>query len=83
MSPIYSHCTRIKKFLVGKSAIISGNPRNIYIYITKKTLSNSVGSTNLSLKYQRSTLLGCTDIGIRKLDFVAKTQFLSRNPRNI
>ena len=29
-----------------------------------------------SLKYQGSTTLGCKDIGIRKSEFVAKTQFL-------
>ena len=29
-----------------------------------------------SLKYQRSSTLGCKDIGIEKLEFVAKTQFL-------
>jgi len=28
------------------------------------------------LKYLKSTLLGCKDIGIRKLEFVAKTQFV-------
>ena len=28
------------------------------------------------LKYRRSTALGCKDIGIRKFEFVAKTQFL-------
>ena len=28
------------------------------------------------LKYQRFTLSGCRDIGIRKFEFVAKTQFL-------
>ena len=36
----------------------------------------SVNSNNLNLKYQRFTLSGCKDIGIRKLGFVAKTQFL-------
>ena len=29
-----------------------------------------------SLKYLRSTTLGCKDIGIRKSEFVPKTQFL-------
>ena len=29
-----------------------------------------------SLKYQRSTTSDCKDTGIRKSDFVAKTQFL-------
>ena len=36
----------------------------------------SVNSNKLNLKYQRLTLSGCRDIGIRKLGFVAKTQFL-------
>ena len=35
----------------------------------------SVRSKSLSLKYQR-LLSGCQDIGIRKFEFVAKTQFL-------
>ena len=38
---------------------------------------NSDGSNNLRLKYQRFTPSGYRDIGIRKLGFVAKTQFLS------
>ena len=37
---------------------------------------NSVRSNNISLKYQRDTTLGSKDIGIRKSEFVAKTQFL-------
>jgi len=37
---------------------------------------NSVGLNNLSLKYQRFMTLGCKDLGIRKSEFVAKTQFL-------
>ena len=37
---------------------------------------NSVISNNLSLKYQKCTLLGCKDIEIRKFEFVTKTQFL-------
>ena len=32
-------------------------------------------SNSLSLKYEKLTLLGCKDIGIRKNEFVAKTQF--------
>ena len=39
----------------------------------------SVNSNNPNLKYQRFTSSGCRDIGIRKLEFVAKTQFLSLN----
>ena len=37
---------------------------------------NAVRSNNVSLKYQRPTPSGCKDIGIRKFEFVAKTQFL-------
>ena len=37
---------------------------------------NSVRSNSLSLKYQEFPPSGCQDIGIRKFDFVAKTQFL-------
>ena len=36
----------------------------------------SVKSIGISLKYQRSTLPACKDLGIRKLSFLAKTQFL-------
>ena len=35
-----------------------------------------VRSRNISLKYQRFTTLGSKDIGIRKSEFVAKSQFL-------
>ena len=35
-----------------------------------------IGSNNISLKYQRFTPSGHKDIGIRKLEFVTKTQFL-------
>ena len=37
---------------------------------------NSVRSNSLSLKYHRCTTSGCKNIGIRKFEFVAKTQFL-------
>ena len=37
---------------------------------------NSVRSNSLSLKYQRFTPSGCEAIGVRKFEFVAKTQFL-------
>ena len=37
---------------------------------------NSVKSNNVSLKCQRPTPSGGKDIGIRKFEFVAKTQFL-------
>jgi len=37
---------------------------------------NSVRSNNLSLKYQRFTPTGRKDLGIRKFEFVAKSQFL-------
>ena len=36
----------------------------------------SVGSNNLSLKFQRFTPSVCKDIWIRKFGFLAKTQFL-------
>ena len=32
---------------------------------------------NLSLKYHRFTQSGCTDIGIRKYKYVAKTNFIN------
>ena len=38
---------------------------------------NSVGSTNLIAKYQMFKPSGFKDIGIKKCEFVAKTQFLS------
>ena len=37
---------------------------------------NSVGSNNLSLKYQRFKPLRCIDLGIRKFELVAKTKFI-------
>ena len=40
---------------------------------------NAVRSYNVSLKYQRSTSSGCKDIGITKIEFVTKTQFLCIN----
>ena len=38
--------------------------------------TTSVNPDIISLKYQRFTTLGSKDIGIRKSEFVAKTQFL-------
>jgi len=37
---------------------------------------NYVRSNNRSLKFQRFTPTGCRDMRIRKIEFVAKTQFL-------
>ena len=37
---------------------------------------NSGKSNRSSFKYQRFTPSGCKDIGIRKFEFVSKTQFL-------
>ena len=37
---------------------------------------NSVRSNNLSLKYQMFIPSVCNDIGIRKFEFVIRTQFL-------
>ena len=34
------------------------------------------GSNNVSLKYERYASSGCWDLGIIKLAFLAKTQFL-------
>ena len=34
------------------------------------------------MKYLRSTTLGCKDIGIKKSEFVAKTQYLSQENIN-
>ena len=45
------------------------------LYSKLKTM-NSVRSNSLSLKYQGFSPSGCQDIGIRKFEFVAKTQFL-------
>ena len=39
---------------------------------------NSIRSNNLSLKYQRFTPSGCTNIGIRKFEFVAKFNFFKQ-----
>ena len=40
---------------------------------------NYVRSNDLSLKYQRFTLSGCKEIGIRKFEFEAKAQFSHGN----
>jgi len=40
-------------------------------------LLNSGGSNNVSLNYERYASSGCWDLGLIKLAFVAKTQFLS------
>ena len=37
---------------------------------------NALSSNKLSLKYQNVTSSGCENIGIRKFEFVAKTQLL-------
>ena len=49
-----------------------------YIFATQRSrplifqTMNCIRSKNLSLKYQRFTLLGCKNIGTRKFEFVAK-----------
>ena len=55
---------------------------NLFIFATQcsrplifQTI-NSARAYNLSLKYLRFTPSGSIDIGIGKLEFVAKTQFL-------
>ena len=52
--------------------IFSIQYRKHYIFQTM----NFVRSNYLSLKYQSYTPSGCKDIGIRKFEFVAITQFL-------
>ena len=44
---------------------------------------NSGGSNNVSLKYERYESSGFWDLGIIKLAFVAKTQFLWTPRENI
>jgi len=44
----------------------------ILLFQTQIILSNRIHTFN----YLRSTTLGCIDNGIKKLEFVAKTQFL-------
>ena len=34
-----------------------------------------IGFSGVSLKYLRPTTLDCNDIGVRQLEFVAKTQY--------
>ena len=44
---------------------------------------NAVRSNNVSLKYQRFTSSACKDIGFTKTEFVAKTQFLWFNYKDL
>ena len=44
---------------------------------------NSVRSNSNSMKNQRFTPLGCKNIGVRKCNFVAKTQFLCHLNMNL
>jgi len=44
---------------------------------------NSIRSDNQSLKYKRFPPSGCKDIGIRQLDFVARTPSLSSKKKTI
>ena len=47
------------------------------IFATRCRISNYLlDQTIVSFKYKRFTPSGCEDIGIRKFEFVAKTQFL-------
>ena len=52
-----------------------GNRKSDRKPLTIQTMT-SIRSNNISLKYQRFTTLGSKDRGIRKSEFVAKTQFL-------
>ena len=53
---------------------INSNEQKIVLIM--KTIKQINQNINHSLKYLRSTTLCCKDLGIRKLEFVAKTQFL-------
>ena len=66
---------RMWKKLTIEDIVILVNGFERYSFYFKSWVS--VQSYNLSLKYQRFTLSGNKDIGIRKFDFVAKTQFFS------
>ena len=54
----------------------SGGLKELSGGLLPKTI-NSFKSNNLSLKYQRFAPSGCKDIGIRRFEFVAKTQVLN------
>ena len=51
-------------------------PQNLNTFLYIFQTMNSFKLNNQSLKYQRFTRSDCIDIGLRKLEFVAKTQFL-------
>ena len=59
-----------------KNKVVATNSSNPYIFATQCCITlifqtmSSVRSNNLSLKYQRLTLSGCSDIRIRKFDIV-------------
>ena len=44
--------------------------------IDKKKCHLRLSLDNLILNYQSFTTLGCKDVGVRKFEFVVKTQFL-------
>ena len=73
-----SVCGRILRFLPNYGFLFT-----LFIFATQCRrhqvfqTTNSVRSSNLSLKYQRLTSLGCKDKGMIKFEFVAKTQLLS------
>ena len=51
--------------------------QSIFLYLRYFQAMNSfIWSNNIILKYQRFTPTGCIDLGIRKLEFVEKIQFL-------
>ena len=50
--------------------------RNVIKRPKSRTTMNSISSNSFNLIYQRFTQSGCKDIGIRKFECVAKTQFL-------
>jgi len=50
---------------------------NSFIFATWWYISNLENVILENLAYQKSTNLGCKDMGIKKWEFVTKTQFLS------
>ena len=62
------------KLWVSNFKIVATQCRRPLIFQTLK----DIRSNNVSLKYQSFTSKGCKDIGFKKTEFLAKTQFLLR-----
>ena len=74
-----NYCKKYSNELTLCNKLWFSNP-NIFGFQRRKPLKfqtmTFVRSNNISLKYQRFTTLGSKDIGIRKSEFVAKSQFI-------